>query len=115
MLAILSLALIGAAAAPQTCQSLTNSKLQQATVTSATVVPAGPFVQPGGGRGRQVAAAESAEPLPEHCRVKMVLKPTPDSNINAELWMPTANWNGAFSPSEMADSQGRSRDTRTCR
>jgi hypothetical protein len=72
MLAI-TLALVGAAAAPQTCQSLTNSKLQQATVTSATVVPAGPFVQPGGGRGRQGAAAEPAEPLPEHllCRTRL--------------------------------------------
>ena len=28
--------------------------------------------------------------------MKMVLKPTSDSNINAELWMPTANWNGKF-------------------
>jgi feruloyl esterase len=68
----------------------------QATITSAVVVPAGPFVQPGGGRGRQGAAPEAVEPIPEHCRVKMVLKPTPDSNVNVELWMPTANWNGRF-------------------
>ena len=26
----------------------------------------------------------------------MVLKPTSDSNINAELWLPTENWNGKF-------------------
>jgi feruloyl esterase len=26
----------------------------------------------------------------------MVLKPTPDSNINVELWLPTENWNGKF-------------------
>ncbi len=26
----------------------------------------------------------------------MVLKPTPDSNINVELWLPTKNWNGKF-------------------
>jgi feruloyl esterase len=26
----------------------------------------------------------------------MVLKPTPDSNINVELWLPTQNWNGKF-------------------
>ena len=96
MLGILSLALLGAAAAPQTCESLASVRLQQATITSAAVIPAGPFVQPGGGRGRQGAAPEAVEALPEHCRVKMVLKPTPDSNINAELWMPTVNWNGTF-------------------
>ena len=26
----------------------------------------------------------------------MVLKPTPDSLINMELWLPTQNWNGKF-------------------
>ena len=98
MLGILSLALLGAAAAPLTCESLTNVRLQQATITSASVIPAGPFVQPGAGRGRQGqgAAPEAVEPIPEHCRVTMVLKPTPDSNINSELWMPTDNWNGKF-------------------
>jgi feruloyl esterase len=94
MLAVLSLALLGAAAAPQTCESLTGVRLSQGTVTSAVVVPAGVFTPPA--RGRQGAAAQPAEPLPEHCRVRMVLAPTSDSNINVELWMPTANWNGRF-------------------
>ena len=54
MLGILSLALLGAAAPPpHTCESLTAARLTQATITSAVVVPAGPFVQPGGGRGRE--------------------------------------------------------------
>ncbi len=34
------------------------------------------------------------EPIPQHCRVKLTLKPTSDSNIYSELWMPTDNWNG---------------------
>ena len=97
MLGILSLALLGAAAPPpHSCDSLKALQLPQATITSAVVVPAGPFVQPAAGRGRQGAPPEAAEPIPEHCRVKMVLKPTPDSNINVELWMPMANWNGRF-------------------
>src|SRR5688572_32678846 len=96
MLAILSLALLGAAAAPQICESLTSIQLPQATITSAATIPAGPFVQPGGGRRRQGNTSAAPEPIPEHCRVKMVLRPTPDSNINVELWMPTANWNGRF-------------------
>ena len=28
--------------------------------------------------------------------MRLVLKPTADSNINAELWLPTQNWNGKF-------------------
>ena len=95
MLGILSLALLGAAASPQQCERLTGLKLEQATVTSALVVPAGPFVPPTGS-GREGAAAAPVEPIPEHCRVKMVLKPSSDSNINAELWLPTDNWNGRF-------------------
>jgi len=97
MLGMLSLALLGAAAPPpHSCDSLKALQLPQATITSAVVVPSGPFVQPAAGRGRQGAPPEAAEPIPEHCRVKMVLKPTPDSNINVELWLPTENWNGKF-------------------
>ncbi|OAM91658.1 hypothetical protein AW736_02335 [Termitidicoccus mucosus] len=32
--------------------------------------------------------------IPPFCRVVATLKPTPDSNIEIELWMPTENWNG---------------------
>jgi feruloyl esterase len=54
-----------------------------------------------GGRGRDGGqgggrAAAPPMPIPEHCRVQMVLKPSSDSNINAELWLPTQNWNGKF-------------------
>ena len=69
---------------------------------SAEAVPAGPFVQPGRGGAAQPAAAPgggrgaAAPSIPAHCRVKLVLKPSSDSNINAELWMPSADWNGKF-------------------
>src|SRR6185436_11010083 len=34
---------------------------------------------------------------PAHCRVVAVLKPSPDSLINMELWLPPADkWNGKF-------------------
>jgi feruloyl esterase len=48
----------------------------------------------GGRRGGRQGAPP--QPIPEHCRVTMVLKPTSDSNINAELWLPVENWNGKF-------------------
>ena len=35
--------------------------------------------------------------IPEHCRVQLVLKPSSDSLINMELWLPPADkWNGKF-------------------
>src|SRR5262249_49191447 len=32
----------------------------------------------------------------EFCRVAITLKPTSDSDIKVEVWMPTRNWNGNF-------------------
>ena len=37
-------------------------------------------------------ATAAAQPIPRHCRVTLVLKPTPDSNLHSELWMPAENW-----------------------
>ena len=46
----------------------------------------------GGGRG-----GGQPQILPAHCRVVAVLKPTPDSLINMELWLPAADkWNGKY-------------------
>ena len=62
----------------------------------ASSAPAGPFVAPGATSaaptaGRGGAAPAAAPALPAHCRVRLVLKPTSDSHINAELWLPAAN------------------------
>lgn len=89
------------------CDRLSTVDLERATVTSAAMVAAGVFTPPrpagaqagGGGQGAQRGAAANApppQPIPEHCKVTMVLKPTADSNINVELWLPTENWNGKF-------------------
>jgi len=32
--------------------------------------------------------------VPESCRVKLVIVPTPDSHIETEVWLPATNWNG---------------------
>ena len=34
--------------------------------------------------------------LPSFCRVAADLRPTPDSDIRIEVWLPTAQWNGKF-------------------
>src|SRR5215467_43746 len=101
-------ALLLAASTPTNCESLKTLSTPQTTVMSADVVPAGVFVPPppppgaapagapaGAGRGRAGGAPPPPpEPIPQHCRVKLTLKPTSDSNIYSELWMPTDNWNG---------------------
>src|SRR5216684_5709042 len=71
---------------PQPCDSLTKVELpNNTTVTSAVSVPAGPSVLPG---------ATTPVNVPAFCRVAGVSKPTGDSLINFEVWMPAAGWNG---------------------
>jgi feruloyl esterase len=41
--------------------------------------------------------AEGGPPnLPAYCRVEATLRPTSDSDIKIEVWMPSAGWNGKF-------------------
>ena len=79
------------------CEQLGTIALERTTITSATSVAAGVFKPPANAGGPPPQAnAPAPQPIPEHCRLTMVLKPTPDSNINVELWLPTQNWNGKF-------------------
>src|SRR5687767_920261 len=112
---MLGLALCVTDAGAATCETLRTFSIKLGTIASAQLVPHGPYVpapragggaragapaQPGAGAGQPAARAGGPPPapvmLPEHCRVKMVLKPSSDSNINAELWLPTTTWNGKF-------------------
>src|SRR5690349_1220221 len=81
-------------AAGSSCESLLALKLESATVTLAEVVPAGGFRAPGNGANGQ-NAARFAE-LPSFCRVAATLKPSSDSDIKAEIWLPASGWNGKF-------------------
>ena len=79
--------LAGALAAAQ-CEQLKSFVAPNVTITVAETIAAGPYP-----RGAQAPRAVS---LPEHCRVAAVLKPSSDSHIEMELWLPTATWNGKF-------------------
>jgi feruloyl esterase len=70
------------------CESLTGTTVAGGTVNSAAAIPAGDYTPPG-----QPAPVMG---LPAFCRVTVTMRPTPDSNINVELWMPRQNWNGRF-------------------
>ena len=72
------------------CESLTKLSLRNTTITLAQTVAAGAFTPPPGGRGGQQFGD-----LPAFCRVQATLKPSADSDIKMELWMPDAGkWNG---------------------
>jgi feruloyl esterase len=94
--------LLASALAATPCEGLKSLSLPGATITSAEMVPAGPFTPPapavpaGGRGGRGQAPAAPAIVLPAHCRVAAVLRPSPDSHIEMEVWLPSDTWNGKF-------------------
>lgn len=69
------------------CEGLAGSTLEHTTISVAEPVPAGTFAPPYG------APLTS---LPAFCRVAGVMKPTSDSEIRFEVWLPSAGWNGKF-------------------
>jgi feruloyl esterase len=74
------------APAAQTCGSLASLELpNNTTVTLVTPVAAGRFTPPDG----------AAVTVPAFCRVSGVSRPTADSQIKFEVWLPEA-WNGRF-------------------
>src|SRR5258706_10975236 len=81
------------AMAATTCQGLAALKLPDTTITLAIEVAAGAFLPTGGGQGRGAAAYAT---LPAFCRVAGVIRPTSDSNIKFEVWMPQAGGNERF-------------------
>ena len=75
------------------CERLSASlALPNSTVTSAKAVAVGAFTPPGGG----AAAARAAADLPAFCRVALTIKPTSDSDIRSEIWLPLSGWNGKY-------------------
>jgi feruloyl esterase len=74
-----------------TCESLSLSSLSlsDTTITMAQTVAPGAFVPPQG-------PSDAFKSLPAFCRVTAILKPTSDSDIQIEIWMPAAGWTGKF-------------------
>jgi feruloyl esterase len=91
--ALLLLAATPASAA--TCEELSKQTFPHTTVTLAQSVAAGALPAPAG-RGGAPAAANPFADLPAFCRVAATLKPTPESDIKIEVWMPSTGWNGRF-------------------
>ncbi len=74
-------------AAAATCESLAQTALPDTTIAIAQSIPAGAFIPPYG---------NALDKLPAFCRVAGVIKPTSDSYIRFEVWLPASGWNGKF-------------------
>ena len=68
----------------ENCEGVRALKLQDTTITSAEAVPAGTMPAAGG------------PDSPAFCRVAAEIKPAKDSDIQIEVWLPLAGWNGKF-------------------
>ena len=83
LVAILS---IPALRAQQSCDKLSSLNLPRVQVTSAEAAPAGKI---------QTNPSTSIE-VPARCVVKLISRPTSDSEIKIEIWMPAEKWNGRY-------------------
>ncbi len=72
-----------------TCEALLTRSQPGVEIVSADELPAGALIPPG--------AAAALSGLPAFCRVTATLRPSADSRIGVELWLPDAqHWNGRF-------------------
>lgn len=73
-----------------TCENLGAFKLQDTTVISARTIEADALTPPPG------TLAIMFTGMPAFCRIEIQIKPTKDSDIKAEVWLPSSGWNGKF-------------------
>jgi feruloyl esterase len=105
----LTFAVMAAVMSPTPCDGLKAISLPYTTITKSEFVPEGVFqpvpapAPPAGTTPPAAPApARGATPpapiiAPAHCRVVAILKPSPDSLINMELWLPPSEqWNKKF-------------------
>ncbi len=74
-----------AASPASDCKNLASVKVPRTTIVSAELVEAGTFKPPSGDPLRNLKA---------FCRVAGVAKPSDDSDIKFEVWLPATEWNG---------------------
>src|SRR2546426_8248787 len=89
---VLSVGRAGEASAAS-CESLASLSLPDTTITMAQIVAPGAFAALAV-RGGRVPSPFAK--LPSFCRIAATLKPTSDSDIKVEVWLPTNGWNGKF-------------------
>jgi feruloyl esterase len=72
----------------QSCKSLAKLSSPAVSITLSDVTQAGAFTIPG--------TINAIPNLPPFCRIAAKLKPTTDSDIGIEVWLPLTGWNGKY-------------------
>ena len=88
LMATLLSILVPVALHAQQCKKLSQLSSPTVLITLAGVVDGRDLALEGKGN-----ALQNLQPF---CRVAAELKPTPDSDIHVEVWLPVAQWNGKF-------------------
>jgi feruloyl esterase len=86
--AILFVGLCAPALHSQSCESLSKLVSPTVTINLAETISAGTF--------KSSDSKTTISDLPAFCRVSATLKPTSDSDIQTEIWLPFSTWNGKF-------------------
>ena len=92
IVAVVSLAGAVSPTSAGTCDSVKSLSLGDTTVDSAQMVAAGAFSEPGG----RASGGTPFAGLPAFCRVALTARPSSDSDIKIEVWLPAANWNRKY-------------------
>src|SRR5215471_19175295 len=85
-----------------TCEGLGALTLTNVTITAAQLVAAGTFIPSDQssavprGATLPVTARATLSTLAAFCRVEGVIRPSSDSNIRFEVWLPTSTWNARY-------------------
>src|SRR3989442_921380 len=81
-------AITPAASNGTSCTNLAALTIPTVTIKSASAIPAGPFTPPSGNGNNTMT-------VPAFCRVEATARPTSDSDIKFEVWIPPSDaWNG---------------------
>ncbi len=86
--ALTFVAAVTASLRAESCDALTAMRSPKVSIDVAETIQAGGLVLPSGN--------EKLPKLPAFCRVTVTLRPTSDSNIHSEIWLPSTGWNGKF-------------------
>src|ERR1700730_3184795 len=91
-------ALLATPLCAMSCEKLKQLPVADTVITLAQSVPAGKFDLPEGilPAGAAAKAHKAFSKLPAFCRVAATIRPTNDSDIKIEIWMPISAWNGRF-------------------
>ena len=97
LIPVIALVATPTATSGTSCLNLAALTIPNVTIKSATAIPAGPFAAGGAQPAADGTPQRGGMTVPAFCRVEATARPTSDSEIKFEVWIPPADaWNGKF-------------------